>query len=55
LRQNDKFFAGHGVVSSLSFDGDGKLQQGGILFIRFQAPNEAPNRSRWWRPQPEAR
>jgi hypothetical protein len=36
LRQDDKFFGGHGVVSNLSFDGDGKRKPGGILFMRFR-------------------
>jgi hypothetical protein len=36
LRRDDKFFAGHGVVSSLSFYGDGKRKPGGILFMRFR-------------------
>jgi hypothetical protein len=53
LRQDDKFFEGHGVMSSLSFDGDGKLQPGGILFMIFHAPSEPPNRSRLYRPQPD--
>ncbi len=52
LRQDDKFFDGHGVMSSLSFDGDGKLQSTGILFMIFHAPSEPPNGSRWWRPTP---
>ena len=48
LRRNDTFFEGHGVMSSLSFDGDGKLQPGGILFMIFHVPNEPPDRPRWW-------
>ena len=50
LRQVDTLFKGHGVMSSLSFDGDGKLQSGGIVFMIFRAPSEPPNGSRWLRP-----
>ena len=54
LRQVDTFFKGYGVMSTLSFDGDGKRQPGGILFMRFHAPSEPPNHSRLWRPQSKA-
>jgi hypothetical protein len=51
LRPVDTFFKGYGVMSTLSFDGDGELQPGGILFMVFHAPSEPPNFSRWWRPR----
>ena len=35
LRQVDTFFKGYGVMSNLSFDGDGKCPPGGILFLQF--------------------
>jgi len=35
LRQVDTFFKGYGVISTLSFDGDGKCRPGGILFMQF--------------------
>ena len=38
LRQVDTFFKGYGVISTLSFDGDGKCRPGGILFMQF-SPN----------------
>jgi hypothetical protein len=50
LRQDDNFFDGQGVMSSLYFDIEGKRQSGGILFMVFHAPTSPPNGSRWWRP-----
>jgi hypothetical protein len=51
LRLDDTFFAGHGVVSSLTFDNAGTLQAGGMLFRVFLKLDREPHHSRWWRPQ----